>query len=348
MGIPRSEQLQGTPREMLCELAGRVCYDSLGTGRPSFSTENIEGYHDHIKSSGHGSVLEHAAITIEMYTTDLLDPTAEYVMKALFGFPGVYIKIDPACASLLRITFNPRVVRDWDKIVARLETPPTTTLSSMKYAMEYACSVAMPNVFPAPVAGPYTEKIRPLWSYPKFECEKWVSIWMCGSRGFSHEQVRHKWHTAVSQRSTRYVDESESAWVVHPLTAKFEADFPNEVDHMQLGVAKLHAKSAYEIHAEHLQQYLCGFGVDKIAARKQARGAARGYLGNALETQMIFSANVAQWKEMLRQRLSAGADAEIRYIYAEVLQELKRCRYSDSFAAFQTRPSPDGIGEVLV
>jgi hypothetical protein len=36
MGVPRADQMQGTTMERLAELAGRVCYDSLGSGRPSF------------------------------------------------------------------------------------------------------------------------------------------------------------------------------------------------------------------------------------------------------------------------------------------------------------------------
>ncbi len=77
MGMPRDDQMQGTVAEQLTELAGRVCYDSLGKGRPSFShmsvagipgdiwkPQRVEGYHDHILGSGHGSVLEHFNFTV--------------------------------------------------------------------------------------------------------------------------------------------------------------------------------------------------------------------------------------------------------------------------------------------
>jgi thymidylate synthase ThyX len=87
--------------------------------------------------------------------------------------------------------------------------------------------------------------------------------------------------------------------------------------------------------------------VDAFTARKQARGAARGYLGNALFTELIFSASVAQWRRILAQRLNAAADAEIREMAADVLPILKGCRYGSDFADMNTKPSPDGIGVVL-
>lgn len=38
------------------------------------------------------------------------------------------------------------------------------------------------------------------------------------SRGLTNELVRHRAGVAISQRSTRYVDESESDWCLHPST----------------------------------------------------------------------------------------------------------------------------------
>jgi thymidylate synthase ThyX len=54
---------------------------------------------------------------------------------------------------------------------------------------------------------------------------------------------------------------------------------------------------------------------DKTAARKQARGAARGYLGNALASDMLFTTSVTGWKWILSQRKNKLADAEIREVY---------------------------------
>jgi thymidylate synthase ThyX len=98
---------------------------------------------------------------------------------------------------------------------------------------------------------------------------------------------------------------------------------------------------------DELYKWLIGRSVDKGSARKQARGAARGYLGNALSTELIFSASVAQWKRMLRMRCSAHADGEIRAVFVEVLSELKKSRYASDFETFSLEPSPDGIGQCM-
>lgn len=56
------------PAETLVKAAGQLCYMSLGRGR----TKNAEAkkYLDNIKSSGHGSVLEHANFTFLLYGID--------------------------------------------------------------------------------------------------------------------------------------------------------------------------------------------------------------------------------------------------------------------------------------
>jgi thymidylate synthase (FAD) len=46
----------GSAAEVLCEVAGRVCYMSFAKPRPG----GVAAYLQHIKESGHGSVLEHA------------------------------------------------------------------------------------------------------------------------------------------------------------------------------------------------------------------------------------------------------------------------------------------------
>jgi thymidylate synthase ThyX len=96
-----------------------------------------------------------------------------------------------------------------------------------------------------------------------------------------------------------------------------------------------------------LEDYGKAKGLDKASARKQARGAARGYLGNALATEMLFSAPVSGWKWILSQRANRLADAEIRAVYGRVLPALKASRYGAMFTGLDLVPSPDGMGEVL-
>ncbi len=198
--VQEKKQDVGSDSARLIECAGRTCYDSFGSGRPS------SDYHTHIKATGHGSVTEHASIS--------------------FYIDGV-------------------------------------------------------------------------------------------SRGLTHELVRHRAGTAISQRSTRYVDESESDWAHHPLVNKYKdaLDFTSILQTVEL------CQREYKELAARLEELLVLDGIDKVNARKQARGAARGMLGNALTSAMVWTANIRALRNFLELRASPFADAEIR-LFANKIYEL--------------------------
>ena len=380
MGTPRGDQMQGSPAEQLTELAGRVCYDSLGKGRPSFTTEQTQGYHDHIKQVGHGSVCEHFNFTVEipLGTSRNLSNSEMCVdnRSMLFGAcctnrPGVMMfqAVEPRA---VRLTTNLRSVREWlnwEVLLYGSVTPVAMQFASMLHRL--ANQIA-PHIIPESPqfdgvvvgrAGSASQEIfdelqQARIVAPITDHERWISMYLTGSRGLSHELVRHGDFTAISQRSTRFVDESEGEWIQHPLLTAYI----DEVKPVARGAAaydfviaeehRSHAirdcRKVYDETVAVLEPWLINRGVDKTTARKQARGAARGYLGNALQTELIFSANVSQWKWMLRQRASEFADAEIRELFCKVLPELQSSRYQQSFSRWSLRPSPDGIGQVAV
>lgn len=276
MGLPRKDQLQGTPAEQLVELCGRICYDSLGKGRSS------KEFHEHIRESGHLSVLEHFNFTVRF--------EGGLPLPELLNRPGVWADLDRSC-----VTANLRAVVEWDKWDAGAScsgggdyfTPVGDTL-------RYFAAQLAPQIVSPPIG---FEAARAALVPAQTDEERWVSLLLSGSRGFSHEAIRHRFRTAVSQRSTRYCDESESAWVLHPELKYQTAEI-------------LRATAAGQHAYRRIVEDLTAAGKD----RKTARGAARGYLGNALYTEMIFSASVAQWKRIFAQRISVHADAEIREI----------------------------------
>ncbi len=343
MGKPRADQMQGTPAEQLCELAGRVCYDSLGKGRPSFGVDGSEGYHDHILKVGHGSVLEHYNITAQVQ----VDWDSPDILVPLFNRPGLTLICDSR--QFVRLTFNLRVALDWDSVGHRHEDRHQVANACWRAIVQQLGHKVAPHIIRKP------EFPQFYWgsffgfkqAAPGDEMECWVSLFVSGSRGLSHELVRHGDFTAISQRSTRFVDESESPWVQHPLEAAFikQSGYPSTaMDHDAIATAQRHYRSTAAL----LEPWLVSRGVDKTSARKQARGAARGYLGNALYTELIFSASVAQWKRILRQRASVFADAEIREMACKALAAPKGSRYGNRFENWELQPSPDGIGQVAI
>jgi thymidylate synthase (FAD) len=184
-----------------------------------------------------------------------------------------------------------------------------------------------------------------------------LSYFLSGvSRGLTHELVRHRVGVAISQRSTRYVDENESEWIWHPLIEAFNREVgPEELRNgayegalmrQQTAHVREEAQRAYAGIVTMLQNWLTSKGVDKLTARKQARGAARGLLGNALMTEMVWTCNLRALKTFLGQRAKAAADAEIR-VCANRLYEEALPYFPTYLGRYQKRPCPDGIGYEL-
>jgi thymidylate synthase ThyX len=331
-------QLSGSVKEQLCELAGRCCYDSLGQGR------NSKEYWEHIRQVKHFSVIEHAYYTVNATFTGHDVDYVGYVVS-LLNRRGIYVE---ASRYLLRVTLNLRAMIEWDKWTARSGATYMGQAEEWRNMLYPLLQQQAPLILP--VRPDFKSVTRPCLrielAEPESSLENHVSFFLSGSRGWSHEQVRHREN--ISQRSTRYVDEDDSPWVEHPLVTQFfkenhNCNLARSMDH-----TRDVAQDVYAALVSELQPWLVKKGVDKLTARKQARGAARGFLGNALRTEMIFTVSVDGWKEIIRQRLNAAADAEIRWQYSQVLKALKESQFAEEFKNFGTEKSPDGMGEVLM
>lgn len=180
-----------------------------------------------------------------------------------------------------------------------------------------------------------------------------ISLFLTMSRGCSHEWVRHRVGVAISQRSTRYVDESESIWNLHPLLSKL-MDSPGEYGIREDIVYDINAyiakgKGLYREVVDSVEQMLTrkgGVGIDKLAARKQARGAGRGLLGNALSTEMVWTANMRALRHVIEMRATEFAEAEVRLLATAVYEAaLPFC--PEYLGDYEQYPAPDGIGYCL-
>lgn len=302
MGKPAPHQLQGSPLDNLAELAGRVCYDSLGSEKSRSSKE----YHQHIREVKHLSVYRHCVFTVVSYANPAL----------WLNRPGIWVRQSgayPAC----RVTLNLQHVIEWGRVnsipMAHFDHEPTGS----------ALVTAAKGIAPLSTEGlPENWLTRVEIVPPEVPEERWLSFYVHGvSRGLTHELVRHGAYTAPSQRSTRYCDESESDWAWHPLIRDGWVDQHGErrrlsqVTYSALNAAQEMCQDAYQ---DVVREMLAAGGVD----RKQARGAARGVLGNALETELIFSASLARWREIHALRNSPMADGEIRELFAQIGEQL--------------------------
>lgn len=356
-GKPQSHHFLSTPCDNLIELAGRVCYDSAAS---TTKTRGSEDYHKHINEVNHGSVQEHMNIVFDIETNPnsrlLQWSHPAFVMSDValmfINRPGVYLK--PLSNNNLRLVMNVRAIKEW------WQRSLDNEFHSCEYyiwfgqalyeAAKTVCPLALGDKFdtislPEGIQdweNPYLIKVVKPDQNDKNQI--WASFYINGvSRGLTHELVRHKWQTAVSQRSTRYVDESESDWAWHPLIEKYKTKFiRSEDDYNHLRFMD-YCQGGYLELCNSIEHELLKEGIDKFTARKQARGAARGILGNALSTEVLFSASIAQWERIILQRCNNAADAEIRQCITEVFKILTVEGYLN-IDDYTVVDSVDGIG----
>lgn len=120
------------------------------------------------------------------------------------------------------------------------------------------------------------------------------------SRAFTHQLVRHRL-ASFSQQSQRYVDESNFNFIVPP-----EIEGNDE---------------AKKIYLEHMEQVLEIY--KKLRSSGVKKEDARFILPNALESQIVFSANFRELRSILKLRLEKHAQWEIRRVFIEILKVLQ-------------------------
>jgi thymidylate synthase (FAD) len=158
-----------------------------------------------------------------------------------------------------------------------------------------------------------------------------------GSRGFSHEVVRHRVGTAFSQLSTRYCDfereGGEGTWdpgfVVPPLAQLntrtqefFVHAYEEAVNNYMTGL------SMVEEDLRNHEGFMDALPENKRQAntmiRKAARGAAREMLPIAAEAIMTITMNARTIWNVAVLRANEYAEGMIRNIFVQVLRHMER------------------------
>ena len=141
------------------------------------------------------------------------------------------------------------------------------------------------------------------------------------SRSLTHELVRHRAGFAYSQRSQRYVDETQGTYVFPPAIEKM--DGMAEAKHIfEDAISKASTSYAKLVQAldKSLPKDLFEYNTDR---RKAIRQAARSVLPNATETKIFVTANVRALRHFIEMRGAIYADWEIRYLAIEILRILQ-------------------------
>ncbi len=117
------------------------------------------------------------------------------------------------------------------------------------------------------------------------------------SRAFTHQLVRHR-IASYSQQSQRYVDEGEFNFVIPPSIAENEK---------ALALYREFTETSRKTYA-------------KLREMNIKKEDARFILPNALESQIVFSANFRELRSVFTLRLEKAAQWEIRRVCLEMLK----------------------------
>ncbi len=121
------------------------------------------------------------------------------------------------------------------------------------------------------------------------------------SRAFTHQLVRHR-VASFSQQSQRYVNESEFNYIVPP-----------EI---------LNNEKAYALFRDFMETTRKTY--NQLKELKVRKEDARFVLPNALESQIVFTANFRELRHIFQLRLHITAQWEIRRVCLEMLRHMHR------------------------
>lgn len=145
------------------------------------------------------------------------------------------------------------------------------------------------------------------------------------SRVLTHELVRHRAGTAVSQESGRYVRLTKNIPFEHPqILATNER-------------IKTKAEEILRLAEEFQELVTDEFDLDDpllpFSVKKQITSAMRRYAPEGRSTQLVWSANVRALRHIIETRSAAGAETEIRE-FADQLAQIMQAKAPLLFADF--------------
>ena len=131
------------------------------------------------------------------------------------------------------------------------------------------------------------------------------------SRGFTHEQVRHRL-TNIAQESTRFVDESEFLVVVPPHKNEDEKVIEIKLPFYE---CKISLKEWFELNEQAYRS------LRKAGWKPED---ARQVLPIAIKSQLMVKANLREWIHIFKMRCDVYAHWEIRGVMLQLLNTCKK------------------------
>ena len=152
------------------------------------------------------------------------------------------------------------------------------------------------------------------------------------SRIFTHELVRHRAGTAISQESLRYVRPREIDLWVPPDVEIASQEFEGVVDEIARRYRSLEEKFDWEKMT--------------FEQKKRVTSALRRILPDGIATNLIWTANHRTLRWVIEMRTDPGAEIEIRKVFGKVA-EICIKDYPLLYADFTRKELPDGTYQYL-
>lgn len=147
------------------------------------------------------------------------------------------------------------------------------------------------------------------------------------SRVTTHEIVRHRAGTAISQESLRYVRPQDISFWIPPDLQKVSIEFEESVKEITRRYHELESK----------------FDWDKMTfeQKKRVTSALRRILPDGMATNMVWTANHRTLRWVIEMRTDPSAEVEIRKVFGQVAEICIR-DYPLLYADFTKTQLPDG------
>jgi thymidylate synthase (FAD) len=138
-----------------------------------------------------------------------------------------------------------------------------------------------------------------------------ISVKFIIDRGVSHELVRHRL-CAISQESTRYCNyKNQVTFIIPPWVSILPGIYKNghvaNIEDALWFDSCLYAEENYH-----------------LLLQKWTSQQARTVLPNSLKTELIVTANLREWRHILKLRTSQAAHPQMREVMCPLLETLKK------------------------
>jgi len=275
------------------ESIGRTCYKS----ESQITDSSAEDFVRMLIRRGHESVLEHGHVIIRLskwHYWNLEESNLKY-----FNLTETHT----SDSERYIISANIRAIRDAVKEDKTCSLHEVASYLSKKYPVVFDEYKWRDEVNDIMLLDPSDLRTK-----EEIIAHQTMSVRFIIDRGVSHEVVRHR-PASFSQESTRYINYTKE-------NKGGECAFVSLQEHLSNPFVSL------EIWLKHMEA--CEEAYKAMIDAGETPQIARSVLPNSLKTEIVVTANLEEWREIFKQRVSVAAHPQMREIMRPLLDECKQ------------------------